>query len=38
MNRIEVTEKIITAKVSQGIKWSEVAAKVGLSKEWVTGF
>jgi cyanate lyase len=36
MNRLTVTEKIIAAKVSLGIKWSEVAAKVGLSKEWVT--
>ena len=36
MSRIDVTEKIITAKVMQGIKWADVAAKVGLSKEWVT--
>ena len=36
MSRLEVTEKIITAKVIQGLKWSDVAAKVGLSKEWVT--
>ena len=36
MDRLTVTEKIIAAKVSSGIKWSEVAAKVGLSKEWVT--
>lgn len=36
MNRNDVTEKIITAKVSQGLKWSEIAAKVGMSKEWVT--
>ncbi len=36
MNRMEVTEKIITAKVAKGIKWADVAAKVGLSKEWVT--
>ncbi|CAN7711164.1 cyanase [Variovorax paradoxus] len=36
MNRIDVTEKIIAAKVSKGLKWSEIAAKVGLSKEWVT--
>lgn len=36
MNRIDVTEKIIAAKVAKGLKWSEVAAKVGLSKEWVT--
>lgn len=36
MNRLDVTEKIITGKVAQGLKWSDVAAKVGLSKEWVT--
>ena len=36
MNRLAVTEKIISTKVSKGIKWSEVADKVGLSKEWVT--
>ena len=36
MSRIAVTEKIITTKVSRGLKWSDVAEKVGLSKEWVT--
>ena len=36
MSRLEVTEKIIATKVAKGLKWSEVAAKVGLSKEWVT--
>lgn len=36
MSRIDVTEKIITTKVSKGLKWSDVAARVGLSKEWVT--
>ncbi len=36
MSRLEVTEKIIAAKVAKELKWSEVAAKVGLSKEWVT--
>ena len=36
MPRLEVTEKIIAAKVAKGLKWSDVAAKVGLSKEWVT--
>ena len=36
MSRLEVTEKIVAAKVARGLKWSEVAAKVGLSKEWVT--
>ena len=36
MSRLDVTEKIITAKVTKGLKWGDVAAKVGLSKEWVT--
>lgn len=36
MNRMDVTEKIISTKVAQGIKWCDVADKVGLSKEWVT--
>jgi cyanate lyase len=36
MSRLEVTEKIIAAKVMKGIKWADVAARVGLSKEWVT--
>ncbi|ASM76751.1 Cyanase cyanate hydratase [Vitreoscilla filiformis] len=36
MSRIDVTEKIITAKVLQGLKWADVADRVGLSKEWVT--
>ncbi|RFO96522.1 cyanase [Rhodoferax lacus] len=36
MNRMEVTEKIITVKVAKGIQWADVAKKVGLSKEWVT--
>jgi cyanate lyase len=36
MSRIDVTEKIITTKVTKGIKWSDVAAKVGQSKEWTT--
>ena len=36
MNRNDVTEKIITVKVSKDIKWADVAKKVGQSKEWVT--
>ncbi len=36
MSRLDVTEKIITAKVHKGLKWSDVAARVGQSKEWVT--
>jgi len=36
MNRLEVTEKVIATKVAKGLKWSDVAARVGQSKEWVT--
>jgi cyanate lyase len=36
MNRNDITEKIITAKVSKGITWESVAKKVGQSKEWTT--
>ena len=36
MNRNDITEKIMTVKVSKGIKWEDVAQKVGLSKEWTT--
>jgi len=36
MNRLDVTEKIIATKVAKGLKWGDVAAKVGQSKEWVT--
>jgi cyanate lyase len=36
MNRNHVTEKIIAAKVSQGLTWEEIARKVGRSKEWTT--
>ena len=35
MSRIEVTEKIIATKVAKGLKWADVAARVGQSKEWV---
>jgi cyanate lyase len=36
MSREQVTEKIVAAKVKKGLKWADVAAKVGMSKEWVT--
>ncbi len=36
MNRLDVTEQIITAKIKKGIKWADVAKAVGHSKEWVT--
>ena len=36
MMRAELTEKIMTHKMMTGFKWSDVAAKVGQSKEWTT--
>ncbi|MEF8728155.1 MAG: cyanase [Accumulibacter sp.] len=36
MNRNDVTEMIVGTKIQKGIKWSDVASKLGLSKEWVT--
>jgi cyanate lyase len=36
MDRNDVTEKIISTKVSKGLQWADIAAKVGLSKEWTT--
>lgn len=36
MNRNDVTEMIIEAKVANGLKWEAVAEAIGLSKEWVT--
>jgi cyanate lyase len=36
MNRLEVTEQIITARIKKGIKWADIAKAVGMSKEWVT--
>jgi cyanate lyase len=36
MSRADVTEKILAAKITKGVKWADVATKVGLSKEWVT--
>jgi cyanate lyase len=36
MNRDEVVEKIVATKVSKALKWSDVAVKLGLSKEWAT--
>ena len=35
-SREEVTAQIVSQKVAKGIKWSDVAAKIGLSKEWTT--
>jgi cyanate lyase len=36
MNRLEITEKIVAAKIGRGLKWTDIAAQLGLSKEWVT--
>ena len=36
MNRMDVTELIVANKISKGLKWSDVATRIGLSKEWVT--
>ena len=36
MNREDVTDLIVQAKVRKGLKWADVAQKLGLSKEWVT--
>ncbi len=36
MTREDVTDLIYSIKVQKGIKWVDVARKLGLSKEWVT--
>ncbi|HEY5718312.1 MAG TPA: cyanase [Motiliproteus sp.] len=35
-NREQVTQMIRAAKVAKGLKWADVAAAIGLSKEWTT--
>jgi len=35
-DRNEVTSMILSAKVSKGIKWHQVAEAIGMSKEWTT--
>jgi cyanate lyase len=36
MTRDELTQKIVTQKVKTGVKWAEIAKRVGKSKEWTT--
>lgn len=36
MTRTEVTDLIFAAKHKKGLKWAEIAKKVGQSKEWTT--
>lgn len=36
VDRKQVTDMIISAKVRKGIQWADVADQIGLSKEWTT--
>ena len=36
MNREDVTELILAARLKKGLKFADIAASVGKSKEWVT--
>ena len=36
MTRAELTEKIVTTRLAKGLKWSDIAEAVGVSKEWTT--
>lgn len=34
--RLQLTEKIMEQKIKKNLKWSDIAAEVGVSKEWLT--
>jgi len=36
MDRMEMIELIAKARLAKGLKWADIAAKLGKSKEWVT--
>ena len=36
MDRLTVTQKILSAKVKNHMKWGDIAPKLGASKEWTT--
>ena len=36
MDRNEVTRKIVSAKVAKKLRWADIAARIGKSKEWTT--
>jgi len=36
MNRLEVTEAIVAARIAKGLSWVDIAKEVGQSKEWTT--
>lgn len=36
MNRLDVTEMIVEAKIKKGLRWADIAKEISLSKEWTT--
>lgn len=36
MNRTEVTDLLLAAKLKKRLKWADIAHEIGLSKEWTT--
>ncbi|MET3805715.1 cyanate lyase [Nakamurella sp. UYEF19] len=36
MNRMDVVEAILAARLRKGLSWADIATAVGSSKEWVT--
>lgn len=36
MTRNDVTEAVIVAEAKKGLKWADIAAKIGQTKEWTT--
>ncbi|HEX7982369.1 MAG TPA: cyanase [Duganella sp.] len=36
MDRQQVTQKILSAKVARNMRWSDIAEQIGQSKEWTT--
>ncbi|MGV3741884.1 MAG: cyanase [Burkholderiaceae bacterium] len=36
MDRTAVTKKILSVKISKGLRWRDIAQRIGQSKEWVT--
>ena len=36
MNRLDVVDMIVAARIAKGLSWAEVAKHVGKSREWVT--
>jgi cyanate lyase len=36
MDRLQVTQKILSAKVTRHMRWADIAEQIGQSKEWTT--